>query len=242
MKKSDNDKIITVNGTTLPYVLEHRYVKHARLEFKGSELHVVLPRGARDDISLIETKMGWIAKKQSEIQRAIENVGGSRRNENDFLVFGEFFGVQGGSLLVDFDGKFIRCDFNNPEHVKRLFKILKKELAVKIANFAKEYAEKFGVQFQRISIKNQRSKWASCSSNKILSFNIRLVHLPEALVRYVVCHEVIHLLVSGHKREFWNLVKREFENYKEMEKKLFEYWYFLQETGKYFNPPLRSAS
>ncbi len=243
MKKTDTNKIITLNGTALQYVLEHRRVKHARLEFKGKELHVVLPRGISDDTSLIETKIGWITKKQSQIQRAIESVGATMKNENDFLIFGEFFQMrEGGSLLVDFDGKSIRCDFSNPEHVKRLFRILKKELAVKISNLSREYAEKFGVRFNRISIKNQRSKWASCSSNKTLSFNIQLVHLPEELVRYVVCHEVIHLIVSGHKKDFWNLVKQEFANYKEMERKLFEYWYFLQENGKILNPPPRRAS
>lgn len=230
MRKSpEYQKIITVDGVSLPYEVEHRRVKYSRLEFRGTKLHVVLPRGAKDETSLIETKIRWITKKQSEIQRAIEKVGRAMKNSNDFPIFGEFFEVRGnGSLLIEFDEKFIRCDFGNPGQVGRLSRILKKELMRKIRLMVEAYAEKFGVEFNRISIKNQRSKWASCSSDRNLNFNLRLVHLPEELIRYVVCHEVLHLKVSGHKKDFWGFVRQEFENYREMEKELFEHWYFLQ--------------
>lgn len=95
-----------------------------------------------------------------------------------------------------------------------------------------EYSSKFGVSHGKIYIKSQRTKWASCSSLKNLSFNFRLVHLPPELVRYVVCHEVLHLVERGHTRSFWERLAQEFPNYREMEKKLLEYWFFLEELDR----------
>ncbi len=88
------------------------------------------------------------------------------------------------------------------------------------------------MQFNRIFIKKQRTKWASCSSRKNLSFNFWLICLPRELIRYVVCHEITHLKEKRHNAAFWEAVGREFENYKELEKSLFEYWFFIQEYSR----------
>jgi predicted metal-dependent hydrolase len=61
-----------------------------------------------------------------------------------------------------------------------------------------------------------------------LNFNLWSVCLPKELIRYLACHEVAHLREKNHGRGFWDLVGQEFENFREMEKRLFEYWFFVQ--------------
>lgn len=68
------------------------------------------------------------------------------------------------------------------------------------------YAARIGKQYKSISIKKLRAKWGSCSSRQELVFNRDLVHLPLAVVKYVVIHEVAHLIHKHHQKSFWNLV------------------------------------
>lgn len=71
------------------------------------------------------------------------------------------------------------------------------------------YAEKFGIVFPnigRISIKNLRTRWGSCSSKGNLNFSYRIAGLPEHLRDYIIAHELCHLIEFNHGRQFWNLV------------------------------------
>lgn len=60
--------------------------------------------------------------------------------------------------------------------------------------------------FNRISIKNQNTRWGSCSGKKNLNFNYRMIYLPERLFDYIIIHELCHLKELNHSKSFWNLV------------------------------------
>lgn len=244
MKKSSRDsksfsKLIKVNGTDLPYRVEKRDVKYPRLEFKTGELLAILPKRWKDENSLLESKMGWIWKKHREIQGGINKIKTQGKGVNSLLIMGDFFEFRGdGPLEIDFDEKWVKYDPGNQNHVIRLTTILKKKLFNEIEQAAGEYNEKFGVKFNKIFVKRQRTKWGSCSSNRNLSFNFWLICLPRELIRYVVCHEVLHLKEKRHDKAFWKIMGSEFENYKQFEKNLFEYWFFIQE---YFHSTIPSS-
>jgi predicted metal-dependent hydrolase len=219
-----------MDGRDLPYKVERRDVRYPRLEFKTGELLAILPKSWKDETPLLERKMNWISKKHEEIQNAIENVKNQRKNARDLPVLGDFFKVnEDGSLKIDFDKKQIECNLRDRNQLRRLAIILKKKLLYEIEQAAEEYSKKFGVEFNKIFIRRQKTKWASCSSKGNLSFNFWLICLPRELVRYVVCHEVLHLKEKRHDKTFREEMAREFENYKQLEKSLFEYWFFVQE-------------
>jgi predicted metal-dependent hydrolase len=232
-------KFIEVNGTNLSYKVERRNVKYPRLEFKAGELLAILPKNCKDETSLLEDKMDWISKKHAEIQGGINRIKTRCSGDNSLLVLGDFFEFRGdGPLEIDFDEKWVKYDPMNQNHLKRLTNILKRKLLNEIEQAAEEYTGKFGVRFNRIFVRRERTRWGSCSSNGNLSFNFWLICLPGELIRYVVCHEVLHLKEKRHDRNFWKIMGDEFENYKQFEKNLFEYWSFIQE---YFRSTIPSS-
>jgi predicted metal-dependent hydrolase len=72
-----------------------------------------------------------------------------------------------------------------------------------------------GKSYSRLSIRSQRTRWASCSPSGSMSFNWRLLLAPEAVLDYVVWHEACHLEVLDHSPRFWRLVARHCPGYRE---------------------------
>jgi predicted metal-dependent hydrolase len=72
-----------------------------------------------------------------------------------------------------------------------------------------------GSRYSDLSIRAQRTRWASCSANGRMSFNWRLLLAPERVLDYVVWHEVCHLEVLDHSPRFWNLLERRWPGYRE---------------------------
>jgi hypothetical protein len=72
-----------------------------------------------------------------------------------------------------------------------------------------------GTTYTKLTIRGQRTRWASCSSSGAMSFNWRLLLAPEPVLDYVVWHEVCHLEVPNHSSRFWALVAARCPNYRE---------------------------
>ena len=90
----------------------------------------------------------------------------------------------------------------------QLEKWYRKEALLVITQKAEEYAKILGVRFEDIRIKDQKSRWGSCSSKGNLNFNWRILMAPEPVCDYVVIHELCHLVFMDHSSNFWNLVQR----------------------------------
>lgn len=69
-------------------------------------------------------------------------------------------------------------------------------------------AKKMGVSFSRITLRQQKTRWGSCSSRGTLNFNWRLVHYLPNIIDYVIIHELSHLEHMNHSRDFWSLVRK----------------------------------
>ncbi len=66
-----------------------------------------------------------------------------------------------------------------------------------------DLSAKYGLPYNRLSIRNQRTRWGSCSSKKNISLNIELATLPEELMDYVLIHELVHTRILSHGKAFW---------------------------------------
>ncbi|ARS91261.1 M48 family metallopeptidase [Natrarchaeobaculum aegyptiacum] len=80
---------------------------------------------------------------------------------------------------------------------------------------AEYYAEQMGVEYEKIEVRNQRTKWGSCSTTGTLGLNWRLMMAPQEIVDYIVIHELAHLREPNHTDAFWSLVAEHDPNYEE---------------------------
>ena len=107
-----------------------------------------------------------------------------------------------------FLSKSTRADYlRNKENARQLAK-------QKIEQFNKIYNYKFN----SLNIKNQKTRWGSCSRKGNLNFNYKIVFLPEKISDYIIVHELCHLDEFNHSKNFWNLVSRTIPDYMEIRK------------------------
>lgn len=78
----------------------------------------------------------------------------------------------------------------------------------------KEWADKIGVEFNNIVIKDQRTCWASCSGKKNINYSYRIIKMPLAVQDYLMVHELCHLVHMNHGQEYWQLVAQFCPDYK----------------------------
>lgn len=94
-----------------------------------------------------------------------------------------------------------------------------------IHSLVKRTSKDLGEKVNRIYFRTMRTKWASCSQKRNLTVNLRMRHLPEKLLKYVIFHEIVHLKEKKHNDQFWKLVARRFRDYQHLERELFVYWF-----------------
>jgi hypothetical protein len=97
------------------------------------------------------------------------------------------------------------------------------EARKKIIGRLQELAKQHGFTYNKVSIRNQRTRWGSCSGKGNISLNIKLVALPPELFDYVILHELVHTRIHNHSRTFWKELDKYAGNGKSKAKKLIEY-------------------
>jgi len=139
-----------------------------------------------------------------------------------------YIGYNDFAFINDSDNTInVKC--NNSEDVKViLIKWYKAQASCYIKERANYYQNIIGVKPEKISIKNQKTLWGSCSSKKNLNFNIRLIMMPDYVIDYVIVHELCHLIHFNHSKEFWKKVEEIIPNYIEVRK------YLKQNGGDFY--------
>ncbi len=96
-----------------------------------------------------------------------------------------------------------------------------KEVAQKLAEAkVTKFNKIYKFKFNKINVKNQKTRWGSCSRKGNLNFNYKIALLPERLAEYIVVHELCHLGEFNHSYKFWNLVAKTIPGYLEIKEDL----------------------
>lgn len=185
-------------------------------------VEVVLPRRARerDAEAAMRELRPWIEKRLRALDRAREEAG-APHGHVPFL--GEHLRLvpETGRTRVHRRGDALLVPAREP--LPALERWYRRTAKTEIAPRVERAVFEAGADYERISIRGQRTRWGSCSSTGTLSFNWRLLLAPEDVLDYVVWHEVCHLKVPDHSKRFWNLVERHSPGYRRQERWLRRY-------------------
>lgn len=117
---------------------------------------------------------------------------------------------------------------NNIHRKKRVMltslgRLDKTEAKVMLVNRLNRLAEEYGFHYNTITIRNQKTRWGSCSSRNNISLNIKLAVLPAKLIDYVILHELMHTRIKNHSKTFWQTLDVLVGNAKILAKELKDY-------------------
>jgi predicted metal-dependent hydrolase len=195
-----------------------RYIMRVRPD---GTLRVTIPRGGSraEAVAFMDRHRGWIARERSRVQR--ERAPVVWTHGSIVLLHGsphriEIHGGTGG-LVARYADRSVRVE--SASNVRAEVELdLRQLAAARLPHRLKELADRHGLQFTRVTIRNQRSRWGSCARSGAIALNFRLVQMPPDICDYVLIHELMHLKQQNHGRRFWALVERAFPEYKEAER------------------------
>lgn len=157
---------------------------------------------------IVSSKKDWIMGKLMHVQKYPVVVYAKEFVSGEALMY---LGKNYQLLVIDAEIEGIELDKqfkiskNNQAIVNELFKQwYKKQANEKIQSLALEYAKNLGVQFNECKISEMKYRWGSCTPKNNINFSWRIIKAPMFVIRYIVVHELIHLIESNHTPTFWN--------------------------------------
>lgn len=124
-----------------------------------------------------------------------------------------------GRVLVGFDGERLKIEcFDEKELMRLLDRWYRQQARAVIHATLMRLAPLLKITYEDVLIKDQKTRWGSCSSSGNLSFNWRLIKAPMDVLEYVVVHELAHRKEMNHSQKFWSIVSRYSPDYKKHQK------------------------
>jgi predicted metal-dependent hydrolase len=196
-------------------VRRHRQARRYTLRIHSATREVLLtmpPRGNLKEARAFAQKHGgWIAERLGRMPKPAPFVHGTvlpLRGVDHRIVHRR---GRRGTVWIEIgdDGSRSLCVAGDDAHIaRRIHDFLKREAKADLETASRAAADRLGVKVRRVSIRDQSSRWGSCSSTGVLSYSWRLILAPPFVLDYLAAHEVAHLVEMNHSKRFWRLVDR----------------------------------
>ena len=213
--------IVVVDGKSVPLLFvrhprARRYV--LRLRPDGTA-RVTVPRGGSDATALefAEKNADWL---RQQLQRVAARPAGKTAWPVGAEIFyrGEMVTIAESEHGISFADQTLRapqfhtdCRPAIEEHLRHLATV---ELPPRVFQFAQQH----NLSVQRVTVRDQKSRWGSCSRRGTVSLNWRLIQTPAFVTDYIILHELMHLRQMNHSQKFWQEVERVCPEYRAAEK------------------------
>jgi predicted metal-dependent hydrolase len=208
-------EIVFDRSVYLVQLRRHRQARRYTLRIQAATREVILtipPRGTlKEAAEFAQRHGGWIAARLGRLPAAMPFADGvvvplrgvphriAHRRGMRGTVWAE----------VAHDGERLLCVAGNAPHLdRRVGDYLRREARRELEAASLKFAAGLGVAVKRITVRDQSSRWGSCSTTGMLSFSWRLILAPSHVLDYLAAHEVAHLVEMNHSPRFWRLVQR----------------------------------
>lgn len=219
---------LLVSGTPLKYSLRYsQRSRRLRISISDDGVTLVLPVGypEREGEKFLAGNMEWVLQQLERRRRLAAKTARSRLPKDILLLRGSAVRVE----IIEEPGRVSRARIE--EKGDRVFIYLPagksaaaptvlerwlRELArVEIEAGVAQQARRMHLSPKAVTIRDQKTRWGSCSSRGTLSFNWRLIMVPPAVMEYVIIHELAHMRVPNHSADFWQVVASYYPAHKE---------------------------
>jgi len=200
-------------------IRRHRQARRYTLRIDAPTRDVVLtipPRGTvKEAHEFAQKHGGWIAARLKRLPEATPFAHGTEVPVRGMLHRIVHRASARGTVWTETDerGHKLLCVAGAVPHVdRRIADYLKREARRELEAASRRHAGKLGVTIKRITVRDQSSRWGSCSNTGALSYSWRLILAPPFVLDYLAAHEVAHLVELNHSPRFWRLVDHLYGN------------------------------
>jgi hypothetical protein len=208
-------EIIFDRAIYLVRLRRHRQARRYTLRIQSATREAILtipPRGTLKEAREFAQKHGgWIAARLERLPKAAPFVDGivvPLRGVPHRIVHR---GPMRGTVWTEegAEGEWLLCVAGRVPHIdRRVGDFLRREAKRDLETASRHFATELGVEVKRVAVRDQSSRWGSCSTTGVLSFSWRLILAPNMVLNYLAAHEVAHLVEMNHSARFWRLVQR----------------------------------
>lgn len=211
----------------IEFALEYRTRKTMEIRVEPPNIiNVVAPVNTPEAVVIekVKSKSSWIVQKLFELKNMeYRKIKREFVNGESFMYLGRNYSLQ----IIDDDqikkpevklyrGKFyVLANTREEQIIKKAMETwYRKKALEKIKEKVQYYQPYFAEKPANIKVKEQKKRWASCTSKNELLFNWRCVMAPSPVLDYIVVHEMCHMVHRNHSKEFWNLLSSIIPDYK----------------------------
>lgn len=207
-------------------VKKHPRAKHVKLRATTTHgLELIVPKrfNVKEIPAILEQNRRWIEKQLLKIKEDSRQYLTLDLPENiQFQSLQQIWNIHyqknSGKLIIitrPHQALVVSGDIDNKINCKKILtKWIKKFATDHLLQRLKEISSEIELPYSRATIRDQSSRWGSCSSQKSISLNYKLIFLPIELMRHIIIHELCHTQFLNHSTKFWNLVERFDEEWK----------------------------
>ncbi|MFL0270114.1 M48 family metallopeptidase [Candidatus Clostridium radicumherbarum] len=209
-----------VFGTrNIDFNLEYSNRKTLAIEVEPSgEVNVIAPISVSEEkiINKVKSRASWIVQKQYEVRNInVNKINREAISGESYLYLGRNYTLQINvrtrteEITVRlFRGKFIVTTYTEDEEKIKsaLEEWYRKKALIKINERINYYSHYFDRKPSAVKVKEQKKRWASCTSKDELLFNWRCIMAPSNIIDYIIVHEMCHMYHKDHSKEFWSMV------------------------------------
>jgi predicted metal-dependent hydrolase len=185
-----------------------RYTLRVRAASRAVVLTMPMRGSVREAKAFADRSGAWIAARLKRLPQAIPFADGLElplRGVPHRIAHR----ASRGTVWIEPGEPPLLCVAGDRAHLpRRVRDYLKREAKRDLEAASRKYAAALGVAVKRVSIRDQSSRWGSCTAAGVLSFSWRLILAPPHVLDYLAAHEVAHLVEMNHSRKFWRVVER----------------------------------
>ncbi|WP_241990660.1 M48 family metallopeptidase [Halorubrum sp. CGM5_25_10-8B] len=236
---TQSQSVTLPTGDKITYSIDERDVLYPRLTLNPDGTLAVIVPPETPGHTVVANEQEWIASKyesqQNDLTSILDKYGIITEN---FTLWGKSYILQeriGQHEVKIESNRLILTAPPDYSAVNYLKKKIKQALATAIETIADSFCQQLNQDYEKITIRSQRTKWASCSGQDTLNFNLRCAFLPITHLQYLVAHEVTHLVEQTHNKNFWEVLRSFLPDYETVKNELQGFWYAVHHNSQWMS-------